>query len=439
MFIIVWEFIINLFESALFAIVAIARHTPKAYNHSTLKQFSFLLCKSLLITVLNIYNISIIVSTLSVLILNCIFISVFFNNTLFNNFFIAFIFSLILIISDALTVFIPSTLFNIDITQILYTGGMRIPFSLIYISIIGLFVIIYLLFSPQVFILGNFDKISFFIISSTCIILEELIIIALLEQPKYNAMLFKLLLFIFGLSMFLFIYISIYVYRLGKEKEKNSKLIEEITIAKMETKQNEEIINSTHNLRNLKHDIVNHMSVLNRLIELNDNEAALQYITQISSSIEETSYTISTGITSIDCIMTSKLSTALNNNIAIEHQIHFPSMINISDMDLCSLLGNLLDNAIEACCKLDEDKRKLQIEIKPYNNMLSIYMLNNSAGNYHYNPIDGSLLTSKNKKRNEHGIGLKRIMEIVEKYDGIIDIVPKENTFSISILIPIND
>ena len=275
MFIIVWEFIINLVESALFAIVAIARHTPKAYNHSTLKQFSFLLCKSLLITVLNIYNISIIVSTLSVLILNCIFISVFFNNTLFNNFFIAFIFSLILIISDALTVFIPSTLFNIDITQILYTGGMRIPFSLIYISIIGLFVIIYLLFSPQVFILGTFDKISFFIISSTCIILEELIIIALLEQPKYNAMLFKLLLFIFGLSMFLFIYISIYVYRLGKEKEKNSKLIEEITIAKMETKQNEEIINSTHNLRNLKHDIVNHMSVLNRLIELNDNEAAL--------------------------------------------------------------------------------------------------------------------------------------------------------------------
>ena len=252
-------------------------------------------------------------------------------------------------------------------------------------------------------------------------------------------MLYKLLLLIFGLSLFLFIYISIYVYRLSKEKEKNSKLIEEITIAKMETKQNEEIINSTHNLRNLKHDIANHISVLNRLIELNDNEAALQYLTQINSSIEETSYTISTGITSIDCIMTSKLSTALNNNIAIEHQIHFPSIVNISDMDLCSLLGNLLDNAIEACCKLDEDKRKLQIEIKPYNNMLSIYMQNSSDGNYHYNPIDGSLLTTKNKEKNEHGIGLKRIIEIVEKYDGIIDINPEENTFSISILIPIND
>lgn len=319
MFIIVWEFIINLLESALFAIVVKARYTPKPYNYSTLKQFSFLLCKSLLITVLNIYDISIIVSTLSVLVLNCIFISVFFINKLFNNFFISFIFSLVLILSDALTVFIPSTIFNIDITQILYLGDMRIPFSLIYISIIGLFDIIYLLFTPQVFILGTLDKISFFIISSTCIVLEELIIISLLEQPKHNTLLFKLLLFIFGLSMFLFIYISIYVYRLGKEKERNSKLIQEITIAQMEAKQNEEIINSTHNLRNLKHDITNHMNVLNRLIKLENNEAALQYITQINSSIEETSYTISTGITSIDCILTSKLSTALNNSIVIEH------------------------------------------------------------------------------------------------------------------------
>lgn len=439
MFTIIWEFVINLLESSLFVIVANAKYLKRPYNHPIFKQLCFLSCKSLLLTIFNINNNSTIFITLFSLLINFIFLMIFFKSNLFTFFFISFIFSLVLIISDALTILIPSTLFNIDISQILYSGDMRIPFSLIYISIIGLFVIIYLLFSPQVYILGTFDKISFFIISTTCIILEELVLISLLEQHNYNTMLYKLLLLIFGLSLFLFIYISIYVYRLSKEKEKNSKLIEEITIAKMETKQNEEIINSTHNLRNLKHDIANHIGVLNRLIELNDDEAALQYLTQINSSIEETSYTISTGITSIDCIMTSKLSTALNNNIAIEHQIHFPSIVNISDMDLCSLLGNLLDNAIEACCKLDEDKRKLQIEIKPYNNMLSIYMQNSSDGNYHYNPIDGSLLTTKNKEKNEHGIGLKRIIEIVEKYDGIIDINPEENTFSISILIPIND
>lgn len=437
MFTIIWEFIINMLESSLFAIIANTKCQKRAYRYSMLKQFTFLSFKSLLITILNIKNVSTIITIILVLLLNCIFISAFFTNTLFNSFFISFFFSLALIISDALTTLIPSTIFCINLTQLLYTGNMRIPFALIYISVVGLFVIIYLLFSPKVFILGNFDKISFFILSCICTVLEELILIALLEQPKQDTLFSKLLLFIFGLSIFLFIYISIYVYRLGKEKEKNAKLVEEITIAKMETKQNEEIINSTRNLRILKHDIMNHMCVLYNLIEAKENDKALQYLSQINNSIEKTSYTISTGFTSIDCIMTSKLSTAFNNNIEIEHQIHFPSAMDISDMDLCSLLGNLLDNAIEANCKLNEEKRKLQIVIKPYNNMLSIYVSNNCNGNYYYNNVDGSLLTSKNQNRNEHGIGIKRIIEIIKKYDGIIDINPEDNIFSVSILLPI--
>ena len=96
---------------------------------------------------------------------------------------------------------------------------MRILFSLIYISIIALFVIIFLLFTPQVFVLGKLDKISYFIISTICVILEENVLIILLKQSIYTENFFHLLLFIFGLTLFLFVYISIYIYRLGKEKE----------------------------------------------------------------------------------------------------------------------------------------------------------------------------------------------------------------------------
>ena len=69
--------------------------------------------------------------------------------------------------------------------------------------------------------------------------------------------------------------------------------------------------------------------------------------------------------------------------------------------------------------------------------MLLIYISNNCDGNYYYNNSDGSLLTSKNNNRNEHGIGIKRIKEIIKKYDGIVDITPQDNTFSVSILLPI--
>ena len=179
-----------------------------------------------------------------------------------------------------------------------------------------MFVIIFLLFTPQVFVLGKLDKISYFIISTICVILEENVLIILLKQSIYTENFFHLLLFIFGLTLFLFVYISIYIYRLGKEKEKNDRLIQSITINQMEARQNEEIINSTHSLRVFKHDIMNHMSILYKLVENGKNSDALKYIYQINNSIERTSYTISTGIIPIDCIMTAKLSKALDNNIS---------------------------------------------------------------------------------------------------------------------------
>ena len=223
-----------------------------------------------------------------------------------------------------------------------------------------------------------------------------------------------------------------------KEKEKNDRLIQSITINQMEARQNEEIINSTHSLRVFKHDIMNHMSILYKLVENGKNSDALKYIYQINNSIERTSYTISTGIIPIDCIMTAKLSKALDNNISIKHQIHFPANYNISDMDLCSLISNLLDNAIEANCKLDITKRRLQIEIKPYNNMLLLFISNSSNGIYLYGG-NGNLLTTKTSNKNEHGIGIKRINEIVKKYNGIIEFDPGTEIFSVSILFPLDN
>lgn len=232
MFNIIWEFIINLLESFLFAVICNAKFTKRQYHYHTAEQTLFILCKSLLITLMNISKISTIISLTSVLLLNIIFLILFFVNPIFNSFFVSFIYCLILIISDALTLLIPIKFYNINLSQVLYLGNMRILFSLIYISIIALFVIIFLLFTPQVFVLGKLDKISYFIISTICVILEENVLIILLKQSIYTENFFHLLLFIFGLTLFLFVYISIYIYRLGKEKEKNDRLIRVLQLIK---------------------------------------------------------------------------------------------------------------------------------------------------------------------------------------------------------------
>ena len=110
-------------------------------------------------------------------------------------------------------------------------GKYANTFSLIYISIIALFVIIFLLFTPQVFVLGKLDKISYFIISTICVILEEIVLIILLKQSIYMK-LFHLLLFIFGLTLFLFVYISYIFIDLKRKKKKMTDLFRVLQLIK---------------------------------------------------------------------------------------------------------------------------------------------------------------------------------------------------------------
>ena len=88
MFNIIWEFIINLLESFLFAVICNAKFTKRQYHYHTAEQTLFILCKSLLITLMNISKISTIISLTSVLLLNIIFLILFFVNPIFNSFFV---------------------------------------------------------------------------------------------------------------------------------------------------------------------------------------------------------------------------------------------------------------------------------------------------------------------------------------------------------------
>ena len=434
----IWEFVINFLESFLFAIFVIKQCEKKSFRFYIPFQIFFLLGKSILTTILNFCGVSTLIMIFVTPLLGFIYICLFYKNSIFYNFFLSMIYSIFLLLSDAATALIPSYFLNIELTQLLYSGNLRIPFTLIYISIVALFVITFLLFNPHVFVMGVLEKISYFTISIICITLEEIIMIILLKSPSSFKFQTNLLLYVFGLSLFLFIFMTIYFYRLGKEKGKNMKLIQEITISKIENRQNEEIIKSVKNLRILKHDIKNHLNVLYDLLNQKRNEEAIAYIKNMNDSIEISNYTISTGILSIDCILTTKLSFAISNNIEVDHQIFLPMKLPFSDLDMCSLFGNLLDNAIEANLKLNPSNRKIKLVIKPFNKMLSIFVKNNSDGKYLFDS-HGELVSTKMSERNEHGIGLFRIRDLVSKYDGMIQFEHEKETFSVSVLLPLNE
>ena len=123
-------------------------------------------------------------------------------------------------------------------------------------------------------------------------------------------------------------------------------------------------------------------------------------------------------------------------HIKTTHSIFLPKDILIDDIQLCTLIGNLFDNAIEACMKIKEpDKRYIDFQIKPFNCMMSIYMENSCIGDYVIDK-NGKLKTSKQTNIINHGIGLKRIEEIVERANGFVTLNPSNDKFEVIIQLP---
>lgn len=125
--------------------------------------------------------------------------------------------------------------------------------------------------------------------------------------------------------------------------------------------------------------------------------------------------------------------------IHTENIIYLPEEIPLSDVEICSLLGNLYDNAIEGCMRAND--KRIRLYMKPFHNMLSVKITNTSDGFYRTDSRN-QLLSRKAENditnNMEHGIGLRRIQDIVERHSGIMEILPEKDMFTVSILIPLH-
>lgn len=434
----IWEFIINILEALLFCLLLNQKLERKEFEHLYLKQFIVLFIQSILLYVLNQLNISPLLVLLSFAVLHYIFALFFFLSSNIIKLFWVIIYTIATITADALTTIIPTKLLNYDIKLLLAGGTLRLPFTLVYITLLAIIIIILLCFTTKTFHLTTTEKLTFITLSIICISIEELII---LEQVNINitngTANSNLIYGIFFLVMILFITLVFYIYNLGIEKEKNIKMAELHMISEMENRQYSQIIQSVSELRIMKHDLSNHLKTIQTMLEKEHYADANIYISSLAGTIEQSYYAISSGNTPVDCIVTNKLKQAELSNISVDYTIHLPNSFPLSDIETCSLFGNLFDNAIESCNKLEKSKRSIKFIVKPYNNMLSIQITNSSIGDY-ITTSNGLFFTTKSQKdKNSHGIGLKRVHDIVKKYQGFLEITPEESSFCVSILIPL--
>lgn len=183
-------------------------------------------------------------------------------------------------------------------------------------------------------------------------------------------------------------------------------------------------------IRDLRHDMKNHLYAIASMIS-DENKEAKKYIEKITEKFEKNEIYSSTGNVAIDSVINYKLSKASKQNIQINSNITIPSNIQAGVEDLVTIIGNLLDNAIEASENIVED-RYIGMKIKYKRGTMFIDVKNRYDGIV--NQKNGEITTKKADKA-VHGIGLKSVRAAVNNHDGTMRVDFDEKEFRVNVML----
>ena len=185
----------------------------------------------------------------------------------------------------------------------------------------------------------------------------------------------------------------------------------------------------------MRHDLKNHMIAIRHLIESESKDQAIDYINKLTNEYTQSKVQIETGHPLLNSVISQKMFIAESNNIQVSLSVNFTMLTTLSDLDICIIFGNLLDNAIESCLKCQED-RYIHI-LSSYKDSKFVMKIENSyIGDYSTN---NNIAISTKKNKDYHGYGIKNVNATLEKYHGIMNIFPdnKNNKFITTLMIPI--
>ena len=193
-----------------------------------------------------------------------------------------------------------------------------------------------------------------------------------------------------------------------------------------------EVDNMYRQIRGWRHDYRNHIQTMKAYAAQGDWQAICHYLDLLDQDLTTVDTVIKTGNPMTDAILNSKISLAKSKGIEVVADAHIPVKLKSSEIDLCCIIGNLFDNAIEASMKLPEEKRRIRVYMDMKNTQLYISFTNFTAGKKL--PKEGTLFRST--KGAGHGFGLVRIDAIVERLEGYISRGSEDGAFTTEILLP---
>ena len=193
-----------------------------------------------------------------------------------------------------------------------------------------------------------------------------------------------------------------------------------------------DVENMYRQIRGWRHDYRNHIQMMKVLAANGDMDALKVYLNELDTDLNTVDTVVKTGNPMADAILNSKISLARSRNIPTQVDAHIPVKLKMSELDLCCIIGNLFDNAMEASMALPEEKRMIRVYMDMKGTQLYISFTNFTAAKK-LSKVGKGFKTSKGEG---HGFGLVRIDDIVSRYDGYLSRNSEDGAFTTEILIP---
>ncbi len=194
----------------------------------------------------------------------------------------------------------------------------------------------------------------------------------------------------------------------------------------------QEVENMYRQIRGWRHDYRNHIQLMKVLAANADLDALRAYLDELETDLATVDTIVKTGNAMADAILNSKISLARAKQIDVHVDAHIPVRLKTSELDLCCILGNLFDNAIEASLALPQPERMIRVYMDMKNTQLYLSFTNFTAGK----KMTKSGGRFRSTKGSGHGFGLVRIDTIVGRLGGYLSRNSEDGAFTTEILLP---
>lgn len=194
-----------------------------------------------------------------------------------------------------------------------------------------------------------------------------------------------------------------------------------------------EVENMYRQMRGWRHDYHNHIQTMKAYLSMGQADRLPDYLSALDQDLTNVDTVVKTGNVMVDAILNSKLSMAQAKGIAVNAKATVAPELPIAETDLCVILGNLLDNAMEACMKqAAEQERFIRVYIGRFKGQFYISVSNSVGGVL--KKQNGAYQTTK---AGSHGFGLRRVDALIEKYGGYRNRQDEGDVFATEVMLPI--